>query len=101
MLKFPSRLKNIYFISTLVFIGWLVFFDRNDLITQYKYRQELKDLQEEKAYYLQEIEQNRKTMDALLSNPELLEQYAREKYLMKRENEEIFLLVPDSTVKEG
>ena len=58
----------------------------------------LKKLEADKEYYVNGIEQNKKDMEELMSDPEHLEKYAREHYLMKKDNEEIFLVLPDSTV---
>lgn len=98
--KIPSWLRNKYVLTTLAFVIWVAFFDRNDLFSQYTYRQELKKLEVDKAYYAREIEQNKIDMDELMSDPEHLEKYAREHYLMKRDNEDIFLFVEDSLAAE-
>jgi cell division protein DivIC len=95
--RVPSWLKNKYSITIIAFIIWVGFFDRNDFFSQYSYRQEVKKLQDDKAYYVSEIEKNKKDMEELSSDPEHLEKYAREHYLMKRDNEDVFLIVRDST----
>lgn len=94
----PAWLKSKYFLTALVFAVWMIFFDEQDLITtQVKQRKELNDLKTSRDYYLQEIETTRKELKQLQSDPAILEKYAREKYRMKRDNEDIFIL-PD-TVK--
>lgn len=98
--KIPSWLRNKYALTTLAFVIWVAFFDRNDLFSQYTYRQELRKLEVDKEYYAREIEQNKIDMDELMSDPEHLEKYAREHYLMKRDNEDIFLIVEDTLVEE-
>src|SRR4051812_35224311 len=100
MKKVPSYLKNKYLLTSIFFLIWLTFFDRNDLFSQLTYRQELKKLEADKEYYLQEIEQNKKDMNELMSDPEHLEKYAREHYMMKKDSEEIFLFVNDSVEKK-
>ena len=85
-------------LTALAFFIWLLFFDRNDLISQAGYRKQLKKLEADKEYYVNGIDQNKKDMEELMSDPEHLEKYAREHYLMKKDNEEIFLVLPDSTV---
>ena len=94
--KIPSWLRNKDALTSLAFVIWVAFFDRNDLFSQYTYRQELRKLEVDKEYYAREIEQNKIDMDELMSDPEHLEKYAREHYLMKRDNEDIFLIVEDT-----
>lgn len=91
--RIPPFLKNKYVLTTLGFIFWLLFFDRHDIISQYKLRKELHKLQEQKAFYLKEIAKDSKNLNELLTNPKTLEKFAREKYLMKKDNEDIFIIV--------
>ncbi|MGV3765389.1 MAG: FtsB family cell division protein [Chitinophagaceae bacterium] len=99
--RIPSWLKNKYMIALIVFAVWVLFFDRNDIITQTERRSELRDLQQSKAYYEQEISLTNKELRQLDSNPALLEKYAREKYFMKKPNEELFVIpTPEASVKK-
>lgn len=61
------------------------------MITQYSYRSQLKKLETEKEYFNQEITKTRKELEELTKNPATLEKFAREKYYMKKENEEVFV----------
>ena len=72
---------------------WMAFFDRNDIISQISYKKELRKLEADKQYYNEQIELNKKRTEELKGNSENLERYAREKYLMKKDDEEIFLIV--------
>lgn len=56
------------------------------------HRQELKELQQSKKYYTEQINQERTELESLKNNPATLEKYAREKYYMKRDNEDLFLI---------
>lgn len=91
--RIPSPLRNKYVLTTLGFIIWLLFFDRHDIISQLKLRKELQKLEEEKTFYLKEIEKDSKNLNELLTDPKTLEKFAREKYLMKKDNEDIFVIV--------
>jgi cell division protein DivIC len=71
----------------------MLFFDSNDFITQYQMSSKLSELEETKEDYLKKMEDVVKDRKALMGNPELLEKYAREKYLMKRPNEDVFIIV--------
>ncbi len=93
--KIWPHLKNKYAITSLAFIVWMLFFDRNDLISQFSYRSELHKLLADKEYYLSEIERNKKDMHELMSDMEHMEKFARERYLMKKDDEEIFLILPE------
>lgn len=88
--------KNKYFILTFSFFTWLFVFDKNNFIAQINLAKKLQQLNEDKTFYLQEIEKDRVKTQELLTNPEYLEKFARERYLMKRDSEDIFLIVrPD------
>lgn len=96
MKRLLNLFRNKYFLSALVFAGWMLFFDRNDLLSQYDYRTELTKLQEEKDFYTIEIERVKKTLDELTTDQAMLEKFAREKYLMKKENEDVYVIIPES-----
>ena len=93
--KIPAWLKNKYTLIAAFFVVWMTFFDRNDFISQYSYRQELNKLESDREYYQAEIEKNKKEAHELMSDPDNLEKFAREKYLMKKEDEDIFLIVKE------
>jgi cell division protein FtsB len=99
--RFPI-IRNKYFLTVVVFLSWIMFFDKNDLISQYEDRQALYELQKEKHYYQEEIISTRRKLDELLSDSKSLEKFAREQYHMKKPNEEIWLVIdntPKSVVK--
>jgi len=85
----PSWLRNKYFLTLTGFIVWILFFDERDLFTIRHYRQELRELQQSKDYYTAEIKSNQ---DKLQITPATLEKAAREKYYMKRDNEDLYLI---------
>ena len=88
----PAWLKNKYGLSLLAFTVWLVFFDHNDLFMQMERTGELKQLEKGRAYYTEQIEAMRKELSELDNDPASLEKAAREKYLMKRDNEDVFII---------
>jgi cell division protein FtsB len=95
--KIPNWLKNRYAFTILVFLVFLLFFDQNNIITQYEYKSQLNKLEEEKEYFNQEITKTRKELDELTKNPTTLEKFAREKYYMKKANEEVFVFTDKKT----
>lgn len=77
----------------MLFFVWLLFLDTNDLYTQYKLNRQLSNLNREKEFYLQKIEEVKSDREQLLSDSETLEKFAREKYLMKKETEDLYVIV--------
>lgn len=94
-IKIPTYLRNKYLVITFLFFVWMLLADQNNLIYQYKLSSDLKEARQEKQYYLDQIEHDRKMIDQLMSDTSRLIKFAREKYLMKRDNEEIFLIIED------
>jgi cell division protein DivIC len=88
----PSWLKNKYLLTLIAFVVWITFFDAKDLLTQRERTNELEQLQESKAYFTAEIEKEKKALEELKSNPAAIEKLAREKYLMKKDNEDLFII---------
>lgn len=92
MKRLPPIFRNFYWVAGLSFLVWMLFLDSNDLISRLKLGSKLRTLEKEKQYYqakIKEVEEDRKE---LLTNKELLEKFAREKYLMKKEKEDIFII---------
>jgi len=71
----------------------MTFIDSNDLITRFKMGSKLRSLEREKEYYQEKIVEVEKDRQELMTNKELLEKFAREKYLMKKESEDVFVIV--------
>ena len=88
-------LRNKYLIAFLVFFVWLLIFDNNNLIDRVKYLHTLHDMEEERAYYLTRIREDSSRLNELKTDRENLEKFAREQYFMKKENEDIFVIVEE------
>jgi len=93
MRRLIDLFKNKYFLITMAFVIWMVFFDKNDLFSQYQYHQQVSKLKQERDFYQKETAKVRKDLDELTSNPQKLEKFARERYLMKKDNEDVFVIV--------
>ncbi|GGI51249.1 hypothetical protein GCM10011425_24610 [Mucilaginibacter galii] len=100
MKRAVDLLKNKFFLVTVVFIVWMLFFDKNDLYSQYEQRQQLNKLEQERDFYTKETAQVSKELDELTSNPAKLEKFARERYLMKKANEDVFVIVKEKKKEE-
>ncbi|MDX2189959.1 MAG: septum formation initiator family protein [Bacteroidota bacterium] len=95
MKKYLQKIKNLFsnfYITTFVFLFiWVAFFDENDLISQFKLTSKMKDLQNEKLFYETKIKEVKQERAQVLGNSEAVEKYARERYLMKKPTEDIYL----------
>lgn len=92
--QIPAWLRNKYLLTGVFFTVWLLFFDDRDVFTQLRHRRELHKLEESRDYYRQQIQTTRQELNKLKADPATLEKYAREKYRMKKDNEDLYLL-PD------
>lgn len=86
-------LRNKYFISTLAFLIWVGLFDENNLIERHQLNKEIRTIEKEKEYYLTNISEDAARLRELQTNTDNLEKFAREQYLMHREDEDVFIIV--------
>lgn len=91
--RIPDFLKNKYVLVLIAALVWFMFFDKNNLIQQYRLTRKLKEFHLEKEYFLQEIARDSIDLQKLKNDPHELERYAREKYLMKKQNEDIYIIL--------
>ena len=90
--KLPAPLRNKYLITFVVFLVWIFFIDTFDIITQIKMNNEIKQLKEQQEFYKAEIEKDSTKVYNLNNNPEEQERFARERFLMKKDNEDVFIV---------
>jgi cell division protein DivIC len=91
ILNHISRFKYLY---TLILLGiWMVFFDQNRLSNHLRLHRSLSNLQKQKAFYETEIKRNQAISELLTNDTAFIEQYGREKYLLKKDNEVLYLIV--------
>ena len=93
MKRLIDLFKNKFFLVTVAFVAWLLFLDKNDLYSQYTKHNQVVELQKQRDFLLKQTTQVTKDLDELNSNPQKLEKFAREKYLMKKDNEDVFVIV--------
>src|SRR5690606_36090171 len=79
--KYIKPFKNIFVFILLMFVVWMLFFDANSWLIHHELNSDIEDLEAEKEFYKKEI-----------IKEEGVEKLAREKYYMKQENEEIFII---------
>ncbi len=96
--KWFKLMTNMYILVLTIFVIWMAFFDTNSLLIHLELRREIKKLEEQKEFLKGEIEKDKKVLETL-SDKEELEKFAREKYYMKKEGEEIFLIEYEDSLK--
>lgn len=91
----PSWLKNKYLIAGVIFLAWMLFLDdKNDLFSQYERLTRSRELTKDEDHLSKQITETQKELDLLKNNVQSIEKYAREKYMMKKDNEDLFILNP-------
>ena len=91
----PAILRNKYGISVLLFSIWMVFFDENKLWQQITITREYHKIKKEMRFFESEIASNTQGIKQLSDDPKLLEKLARERYMMKKNNEDVYLIIPE------
>lgn len=87
--------RNFYVVGTVFFLVWMTFLDQNDFVSRYRLTAKLRSLENEKEYYQEKIKEVEQDHHDLFGDNESLEKFAREKYLMKKETEDIYLIVEE------
>ncbi len=93
----PAIFKNPFLIAAVSFSVWMIFFDEDNVVNQYRLHTQLKDLREKKSFYLQQIASTDIAYLELTSNPQSQEKFAREHYWMKKDNEDVFVIVDNQS----
>ncbi|MEO9051083.1 MAG: septum formation initiator family protein [Ginsengibacter sp.] len=89
--------RSKYLITGIAFAVWMVFFDRNDIPLQIKRARELSNLKQSEKNMALQILTTKKELELLKNSSATLESYAREKYLMKKDNEDLYIVTFDSS----
>lgn len=90
--EIPPPLRNKFILVTAFLVVWMLFFDNNSAISQFKLRNTLTELKEKQAYFKKEIKEAEKAHEELFTNDKTREKFAREHYYMKKENEDVFVI---------
>jgi len=96
---FYKFFTNIFVMILIPFIIWMIFFDENSFLTHKRFDKEIEELENSVNFYKDKIEEDKNTIKKLQDSLEL-ERFAREQYLMKKENEEIYLIEFDTIPKK-
>jgi cell division protein FtsB len=94
VLRFLNKYK-VYLVILAIFLVWVLFFDEYNLIRIRRDSRKLKNLKQEAEYLQKKIEKDRERLNALKTDTAEVEKFARETYLLKKENEDVFVIVED------
>ena len=93
MKKLIKYSSNFYVLASLLFLFWVTFIGSNNLVNHFRLSQKLNQLEDQKEFYQEKKEKITSEREELMSNPELLEKFARERYLMKKQTEDLYVIV--------
>jgi cell division protein DivIC len=88
-------LRNKYVLTIVLFAVWVGFFDQNNLVDRFSNLKKLKQLNKEKEYYAKKIVEDQQRLKELKSDSDDLEKFARETYYMKKDNEDVYVVVEE------
>jgi len=88
-------IQNRFWLTILIFIVWVGLFDDNNLIDRISSLKKLNQLNEDKVYLLNKISEDKQNLENLKNNEQTIEKFAREQYFMKRDNEDVFIIVEE------
>jgi len=94
-MKVKKIIKNRYVLVSLVFVGYLMFFDQYNFRAQYRLMSELSQIRDEKEFYSAELTRDSITYHTLFNSKENLERFARERFKMKKANEDVFIIIKE------
>lgn len=92
LIRIIPFLRNKFILTLIVFVVWMMFFDQNNLITRVKNNHKISELEEQKELYIAEIKRSQRLLDELRGDDQSLEKFAREQYLMKKKDEDIYIV---------
>lgn len=95
-MTFPKILKNKFAIVFIVFLIYLLVFDQYNFRAQYRLKDELGELENKKEFYQKELHKDSISYHTLINNKENIERFARERFMMKKPNEDIFLIIREA-----
>jgi len=88
----PKPIRNKYVITSILFIFWILFLDDYNLITQIKMQNKVDELDQQKKFYISEIKNDSTELSGLRNDSNQQEKFAREKFLMKKDDEDVFII---------
>jgi cell division protein DivIC len=93
--KFLNLLKNKYFIASILFLTWIVFFDENSFVSHAENKRRLYELNKQKEYYQERIAEDKQKIEDLNAGKNELEKFAREQFMMSKPDEDVYIVVEE------
>jgi len=90
-----KAVKNKYFIASVLFLAWIIFFDENSFVSHAENKRRLNELNKQKAYYQERIEADKQKLEDLNAGKKELEKFAREQYYMSKPDEDLFIVIEE------
>jgi len=104
MKRFISKiwpwLRNKYVLTISLFAIWILFFDQNNMVDRMKMSSEIRQLEKDREFYQEQIKTDSARLNELTTNKENLEKYAREQFLMKKPDEDVFVVINEKQDKK-
>ena len=85
----PAPMRNIYFLSLVLFFAYMIFFDKHDFLTQWRLQQGLNKIEQDKMYYENKIKEVKKDRRDIENDKE---KFAREHYYLSKKGEDVFII---------
>ncbi len=92
IISFFQFMRNKFIVTLIIFLGWLLLFDEYNLISRIRNKQTISELERQKENHILEIERSKRLLKGLQGDNDNLETFAREQYLMKKDNEDIYIV---------
>lgn len=89
-------LRNFYTATLVAWLVWILILDNNNLKVVVANRMKMKELEKEKSVLIEKIVAVKKERDEVFGNPKMLEKWAREKFMMRRANEDVYVIVDEN-----
>lgn len=91
-----SPLRNFYTATLVAWLVWILVLDNNNARIVVSNRMKMKELEKEKSVLKEKIQQVKKERDEVFGNPKMLEKWAREKFMMRRPNEDVYVIIDEN-----
>lgn len=88
-------IRNKYLLAFIIFLLIVLFFNDNNLLERFSLSDKKQDLNSQIDFYEQEIDESNRKLEELKTNSENLEKFAREEYFMKKDNEDVYIIVEE------
>ena len=99
MKKIPAIFTNKYLLAIIFFVSWMLFFDQKDFFSTLSKKNEYNSLKEKKLFYVHEIAKAKQELQDFQSNAVAIEKFARERYMLKKDGEDVYIIEDTLTTK--